>query len=63
MPKVTGPIAGDFAETIYWVIRSRFEEDGLMTIEDINQLLDNIAMKHANNESSNFHFMKYQKCF
>ncbi|VVC30005.1 Hypothetical protein CINCED_3A019636 [Cinara cedri] len=51
VPKATGPIAGDFAETVYWVIRSRFEEDGSMTIADVNQLLDKIAMKHANNES------------
>lgn len=63
MPKVTGPITGDFAETIYWVIRSRFEEDGSMTIADVNQLLDEIAMNHANNESSNLYFTKYQKYF
>jgi len=53
VPKFAGSAAGDFAETIYWVIRSRFEEDGSMTIYDVNQLLDEIAKKHANHESSN----------
>lgn len=56
MPKVAGSTVGDFAETIYWVIRSRFEEDGSMTVYDVNQLLDDIAMKHAANESSNYIF-------
>ncbi|XP_060868826.1 DNA ligase 4 isoform X1 [Metopolophium dirhodum] len=51
MPKVSGSTAGDFAETLYWVIRSRFEDNGSMTIADINQILDEIAMKHATNES------------
>jgi len=54
-PEFAGSIAGDFAETIYWVIRSRFEEDGTMTIADINQLLDQIAMKQDTHESSNLH--------
>lgn len=56
MPKVTGSTAGDFAETLYWVIRSRFEEDGSMTIADVNKLLDQIAIKHATNESSDLYF-------
>lgn len=58
MPKVAGSIAGDFAEVIYWVIRSRFEEDGSMTIADINQLLDEIALKHATHESSNLNMIQ-----
>lgn len=56
MPKVSGSTAGDFAETLYWVIRSRFEDNGSMTIADINQILDEIALKHATNESSNLYF-------
>ncbi|XP_025209212.1 DNA ligase 4 isoform X1 [Melanaphis sacchari] len=51
VPKVSGPTAGDFAETLYWVIRSRFEDNGSMTIADVNQLLDEIALKYATNES------------
>ncbi|XP_022180301.1 DNA ligase 4 isoform X4 [Myzus persicae] len=51
VPKVSGSTAGDFAETLYWIIRSRFEADGSMTIGDVNHLLDEIAMKHATNES------------
>lgn len=53
IPKIAGSVAGDFAETIYWVVRSRFEEDGSMTVSDVNQLLNKIAMKHATHESSN----------
>lgn len=56
MPKVSGSTAGDFAETLYWVIRSRFEDSGSMTIADVNQLLDEIALKNATNESSNLNF-------
>jgi len=56
VPKVSGSTAGDFAETLYWVIRSRFEDNGSMTIADINQILDEIALKHATNESSNLYF-------
>lgn len=56
VPKVSGSTAGDFAETLYWVIRSRFEDNGSMTIADVNQLLDEIALKHATNESSNLNF-------
>ncbi|KAL5243761.1 hypothetical protein ACI65C_011171 [Semiaphis heraclei] len=51
VPKFSGSTAGDFAETLYWVIRSRFEDNGSVTIADVNQLLDEIAMKHATNES------------
>lgn len=53
MPKSTGNMTGDFAEAVYWIIRSRFEEEGSMTIADVNKLLDEIALKHAKNESSN----------
>jgi len=53
-PKIVGATAEDFAETIYWVIESRFEQDGSMTIADINQLLDEIATKYTQ-ESSNLH--------
>jgi len=56
VPKFSGSTAGDFAETLYWIIRSRFEDDGSVTIADVNQLLDEIAMKHATNESSNLYF-------
>jgi hypothetical protein len=56
VPKVSGSTAGDFAETLYWVIRSRFEDNSSMTIADVNQLLDEIALKHATNESSNLYF-------
>jgi len=56
VPKVSGSTAGDFAETLYWIIRSRFEANGSMTIADVNHLLDEIAMKHATNESSNLIF-------
>lgn len=57
MPKVAGSTVGDFAETVYWVIKSRFEEDGSMTIYDVNQLLDEIAMIHTTNKSSNLYSM------
>lgn len=53
VPNVGGSVVGDFAETIYWVIKSRFEQDGSMTIADVNQLLDEIAMNHATHKSSN----------
>lgn len=63
MPKFSGSTAGDFAETLYWVIRSRFEDNGSMTIADINQVLDEIAMKHATNESSNLYFSVSQQIY
>lgn len=57
MPKVAGSIAGDFAEVVYWVIRSRFEENGSMTVADINKSLDEIALKHTTHESSNYQIL------
>lgn len=54
VPKVAGSTVGDFADTVFWVIRSRFETTSdSSTIFDVNQLLDEIAKKHADNKSSN----------
>lgn len=58
VPTVAGSIAGDFAEIVYEVIKINFEGDALMTIADVNQFLDEIALKYATNKSSNLHSIR-----
>ncbi|XP_050440237.1 DNA ligase 4 [Adelges cooleyi] len=41
---------GDFADTVFWVVKKRFEEEGTLTLHEVNQHLDDIASKHAAHE-------------
>ncbi|XP_048509879.1 DNA ligase 4 isoform X2 [Athalia rosae] len=52
-------IGGDFAEVAYWILRRRLQgQESSMTIQQINAILDNIAIKNANNQSKDVEFQE-----
>ncbi|CAH0388751.1 unnamed protein product [Bemisia tabaci] len=49
-PSKAGKAAGDFADVIYDVLKSRISSNENLKISDVNQHLDNIANKNASND-------------
>ncbi|XP_034933683.1 DNA ligase 4-like isoform X1 [Chelonus insularis] len=52
----------DFAERVYWILTSRLRQSGNLSIEQINNILDKIAEKNAQNGSKDSEFIHLQKC-
>lgn len=48
---------GDFAETAYWILRSRFSNGETLTVYEVNQYLNNIANKHADNDPRTYYLI------
>ncbi|GLG98951.1 DNA ligase 4 [Gryllus bimaculatus] len=49
-PKSSGSQAGDFADVAYWILKRKCPDKGNLTVENVNNYLDNIALKNASND-------------
>lgn len=52
VPRSCSDVVGDFADVAYFILKPRCSQSGgSLTVNDINDALDNIAASHASNKS------------
>lgn len=57
-PSSSQATAADFADVAYYVLKSRCNNSGELTIQDVNDSLDKIASLHADRNQSMYYVIK-----
>lgn len=58
-PSSSQATAADFADVAYFVLKSRCNNSGKLTIQDVNDSLDKIASLHADKNQCMYYANKY----
>ncbi|KAJ9585405.1 hypothetical protein L9F63_002788 [Diploptera punctata] len=66
-PKTAGNLAGDFGEVAFYILKNRCPTGGTLNVLQVNEHLDNIALKHADHDPSkenyySFSTVSYEEC-